>query len=113
MVKLKKSSTSKCPLRTDSTAGLNSEKSTSLTLLELPAMVTISIASSEVRPPTTLGADTPGIHLLLMESTSNETKMVLQVASRSAITLAKSCPACVVYFEFYYKLCFLIVFSIQ
>ena len=56
----------------DSTAGLNSEKSTSLILEHFPAIFMIYIASSLLSPPKTLGAETPGIHLQFMESTSNE-----------------------------------------
>lgn len=60
----------------DSTAGLNYEKSTSFTFLLLPVLWIISIASSLVIPPITDGAETPGIHLLLITSTSNEMKMM-------------------------------------
>lgn len=76
MQSVKKSSTNKWLLNTDYTAGLNSEKSTTRTLLQRPDNLTISKAYSEVSPPTTLGAETPGIHLLLMESVSKDTKIV-------------------------------------
>jgi hypothetical protein len=109
----KNSSTSKLLLTTDYTAGLNYEKSINLTVLLKPAILTIYRAYSDVKPPTTLGADTPGIHLLLIESTSNETKIVSHFAYKSAISLAKTCPPCVLHLFSGSNLCLLIDFYIQ
>lgn len=75
MLKEKNISANRCELRKDSTAGLNSEKSTIFTHLFLPVISMIYKASSLVSPPMTLGAETPGIHLLLIESTSKDMKM--------------------------------------
>jgi len=109
----KNSSTSKLLLRTDYTAGLNYEKSTNLTFLLRPAILTISSAYSDVKPPTTLGAETPGIHLLFIESTSKETKIVSHFAYKSAINLAKTCPPCVLNLFSGSTLCLRIDFYIQ
>lgn len=59
----------------DSTAGLNYEKSKRRTLLCLPAILVISTASAELKPPTTLGAETPGMNLLFILSVSKDTNI--------------------------------------
>lgn len=60
----------------DYTDGLNYEKSTNFTFLHIPELCNIYTASFDDKPPITLGAETPGINLLLIESTSKETKII-------------------------------------
>jgi hypothetical protein len=72
---------------------LNYEKSTIRTLDSLPAIRTISLAYSLVSPPITDGAETPGIHLLLMTSTSKDTKMTSFFLLSLSRRAAKTCPA--------------------
>lgn len=59
----------------------------------------IYIASADVRPPTTLGAETPGMNLLFIESVSKETKICETLVLSSLIIFSKSCPACVKYLD--------------
>ena len=65
----------KLEVRSHSTAGLNSLKSINLILFDFFALSIIDKASILVKPPTIDGADTPGHHALLIESTSKDKKI--------------------------------------
>jgi hypothetical protein len=112
-LRAKTSSARRCELITDSAAGLNSEKSTNLTFSFLPDICTIYNAYSLVRPPITEGADTPGIHLLFITSTSNDTNIAYAFSLSRFNNESKSCPACVRHCPLRSVLYLRISFSIQ
>lgn len=79
----------------------------------MPVRLMTSKAYSLVIPPMTDGAETPGIHLLLITSTSNEMNITSTSFYRLSIKEEKTCPACVLKSFSCYNLCLLISFYIQ